>query len=44
MNWNFFKRVRKNQRLDNSEQSEIHEIGVDDIDLNSDAKSIDWND
>ncbi len=41
--WNPIKRIRRNQRLDNAEASSIHEIGVDDIDLNSDAKSIDWN-
>lgn len=41
--WNIFKRVRRNQRLDNAEASDIHEIGIDDIDMNSDAKSIDWN-
>ena len=43
MAWNPFKRVLKNQRLDNAEASAIHEIGIDDIDLNSDEKSIDWN-
>ncbi len=43
MAWNPFKRILKNQRLDNAEQSAIHEIGIDDIDLNSDEKSIDWN-
>jgi len=41
--WNIFKRVLKNRRLDNAEQSAIHEIGLDDVDLNSDEKSIDWN-
>lgn len=43
MAWNPIRRILKNQRLDNAEQSAIHEIGVDDIDLNSDEKSIDWN-
>lgn len=42
MEWNIFKRVMKNQRLDNAKQNEIHEIGVDDIDMHSDEKSIDW--
>ena len=43
--WNPFKRyVRFNQRLDNAEQSEIHEIGIDDVDNNTDSKSIDWGD
>lgn len=41
---NPFKRIRKGVRLDNAEQSAIHEIGIDDVDLNIDAKSIDWND
>ena len=40
--WNPFKRVLKNQRTDNAEASAVHEIGIDDIDLNSDEKSIDW--
>lgn len=39
-----FKRVIKGVRLDNAEQSAIHEIGIDDVDLNIDVKSIDWND
>lgn len=43
MAWNPFRKIIKNQRLDNAEASAIHEIGLDDIDLNSDAKSIDWN-
>lgn len=43
MEWNPIKIIRRNQRLDNAEQSAIHEIGVDDIDMNADAKSIDWN-
>lgn len=43
MVWNPFRRVMKNQRLDNAEQSAVHEIGVEDIDLNADEKSIDWN-
>ena len=42
MEWNPIKIIRKNQRLSNAEQSEVHEIGVDDIDLNSNEKSIDW--
>lgn len=42
MEWNLFKRIRKNQRLDNAEQSEIHEIGIDDVHMNTDAGSIDW--
>ena len=43
MEFNLIKRIRGNQRLDNAEQSAVHEIGIDDIDLNSDEKSIDWN-
>lgn len=43
MSWNPFRRILRNQRLDNAEVSAVHEIGIDDIDLNSDAKSIDWN-
>lgn len=43
MAWNPIKRILRNQRLDNAEASAVHEIGVDDIDLNSDEKSIDWN-
>ena len=42
MEWNLFKRIRKNQRLDNAEQSEIHEIGIDDVHDNTDVRSIDW--
>ena len=44
MEWNLFKRIRKNQRLDNAEQSEIHEIGINDVHENTDDKSIDWGD
>lgn len=40
--WNPFKRILTNQRTDNAEQSAVHEIGVDDVDLNTDNKSIDW--
>jgi hypothetical protein len=43
MAWNPIKKILKNQRLDNAEKSAIHEIGVDDIDLNSNEKSIDWD-
>lgn len=43
MSWNPISKILKNQRLDNAEASAIHEIGIDDIDLNSDEKSIDWD-
>jgi len=39
-----FKRIIKGVRLDNAEQSAIHEIGIDDVDMNIDEKSIDWDD
>lgn len=41
--WNPISKILKNQRLDNAEASAVHEIGVDDIDMNADEKSIDWN-
>lgn len=37
------KRIIKGVRLDNAEQSAIHEIGIDDVDLNVNEDSIDWN-
>ena len=39
-----FKKILKGIRLDNAEQSAVHEIGIDDTDDNSDLKSIDWDD
>ena len=45
MAWNDpIKRIIKSVRLDNAEQSEIHEIGIDDVDMNTDEKSIEWGD
>lgn len=37
------KRIIKGVRFDNAEQSAIHEIGIDDVDLNVNQDSIDWN-
>ena len=37
------RRIIKNIRLDNAEASAIHEIGIDDVDLNINEDSIDWN-
>lgn len=37
------KRIIKGVRLSNAEQSAIHEIGIDDVDLNINQDSIDWN-
>ena len=42
--WNLFKRVKEHVRLDNAEASAIHEIGVEDIQSNTDDKSIEWGD
>ena len=37
------RKIIKNIRLDNAEPSAIHEIGIDDVDLNISEDSIDWN-
>ena len=37
------KRIIRGVRLDNAEASAIHEIGLDDVDLNINQDSIDWN-
>lgn len=44
MDWKSpIKRIVKAVRLDNAEQSAIHEIGIDDVHMNIDHESIDWN-
>ena len=42
--WKPIERVVERVRLDNAEASAIHEIGVEDIQSNTDDKSIDWGD
>jgi len=42
--WKPIERVINSVRLDNAEASAIYEIGVDDIQSNTDDKSVDWGD
>ena len=44
MTWNPFKRVIDSVRLPNAEASAIYEVGVDDVAVNTDEKSVDWGD
>lgn len=43
MAFNPIKRVVEAVRLPNAEASAIHEVGVDDIKVNTDDKSVNWN-
>lgn len=43
MAFNPIKRVIEAVRLPNAEASAIHEVGVDDIKVNTDEKSVNWN-
>ena len=42
--WEPFQKVINGVRLDNAEASAIHEVGVDDIQTNTNDKSIEWGD
>lgn len=44
MAWNPVKRIIKAVSLPNAEQSAIYEVGVDDVKVNTDDKSVNWND
>lgn len=44
MEWNPFKRVIESVRLPNAEASAVYEVGVDDVAVNTDDKSVDWGD
>lgn len=42
--WNPFKREIKSVKLPNAEASAVYEVGVDDVAVNTDDKSVDWGD
>lgn len=42
--WNPIKRILKSVQLPNAEASDVYEVGVDDVAVNTDEKSVDWGD
>lgn len=44
MAWNPVKKIIEAVSLPNAEQSAIYEVGVDDVKVNTDDKSVNWND
>lgn len=42
--WNPLKRVIESVQLPNAEASAVYEVGVDDVAVNTDDKSVDWDD